>query len=588
MAMSDQTTEALPVRLVEYWTLMQRAQQLFLRAAQISVKKVSGGEFSVVDAASVLAAYAKVGMALASRPADLAAIQQSAFTKMADVWLSGWSGSNDDVKDRRFRDDAWNEDPLARACRDVHLALEEATLDILNKFPKGSKEQLRVEFYTRQILSALAPSNFITLNPQARKKLIQTDGQSLLDGFRNLLDDLERGDGRLDIATNDPTAFEVGRDLGTTPGKVVFQNDMMQLIQFDPTTKTQHKRPFLFVPAWINKYYIMDMREKNSLVRYMLDRGHTVFIISWVNPGPKHAEKSFEHYMNEGPLAALDAIEKATGEKKVNILGFCIGGILVTATLAYLAANKDTRIATATTLATMVDFTDVGEIGVFIDDYRLDALRAHMAETGHLEGHHMQDMFSMIRENDLVWSFHVMNYLMGNKPPAFDLLYWNSDSTRLPAAMLLWYLEQIYLKNALRKKGGLELNGTKIDIGKIKTPCFVLATKDDHIAPWKSVYPTTGLLGGEVNFVLGGSGHIAGVINPPSERQKYGYWTNPDYPEDPDEWLRNATVAKGSWWPAWAEWVEAKDRARKVPARVPGDGALEVIEDAPGSYVLTH
>lgn len=589
MAMTNQTSDQLTERLTEYWSIMQRAQQLFQRAATTSAAKMTGGDFSIVDSTSVMAAYAKVGMAMAARPADLMAIQQSAFAKMADLWMSGWTGSDKVVKDRRFRDDSWSEDPLARVCRDVHLALEEATLEILNGFPKGSKEQLRVEFYTRQILSALAPSNFLALNPQARKKLVDTDGQSLLDGFKNLLDDLERGDGRLDIATNDSTAFVVGRDLGTTPGKVVFQNDMMQLIQFEPRTKTQRKRPILFVPAWINKYYIMDMREKNSLVRYLLERGHSVFIISWVNPGPEHAEKSFEHYMNEGPLAALDAIEQATGEKKINILGFCIGGILVTATLAYLAAKGDNRIAAATTLATMVDFTDVGEIGVFIDEERLVTLREHMAETGHLEGHHMQDMFSMIREKDLIWSFHVMNYLMGSKPPAFDLLFWNSDSTRLPAAMLLWYLEQIYLRNALRQPGGLTLNGTKIDITKIKTPCYVLATKEDHIAPWTSVYPTTGLLGGEVRFVLGGSGHIAGVINAPGEREKYGYWIGGgDYPENPAEWLEGAAYTKGSWWSSWADWLEAKDRAKQVPAHVPGDRDLKVIEDAPGSYVLAH
>ncbi|MFV2054031.1 PHA/PHB synthase family protein [Aliiroseovarius sp. YM-037] len=586
MSQPDPLSETLNDRLVEYWSLMQRAQGLFLRAATTTAGKVTGGEFSVVDSASVMAAYAKVGMELMTKPADLMAIQQAAISKMTNIWMAGLTGTGTEVKDRRFKDGSWDADPIGRMCRDVHLALEEATLDVLNRFPKGSKEHLKVEFYTRQILSALAPSNFLALNPQAKQKLLETDGQSLLDGFNNLLDDLERGDGRLDIATNDGTAFVVGRDLGTTPGKVVYQNDLMQLIQFEPTTKTQRKRPILFVPAWINKYYIMDMREKNSLVRYMLDRGHTVFIISWVNPGPEHAEKSFEHYMNEGPLAALDAIEQATGEKKVNILGFCIGGILVTATLAYLAAKKDTRIASATTLATMVDFTDVGEIGVFIDHDRLTALREHMAKKGHLEDHHMRDMFSMIRENDLIWSFHVMNYLMGNKPPAFDLLYWNSDSTRMPAAMLLWYLEEVYLKNALRKPGGLTLNGTKIDIGKIKTPCFVLATREDHIAPWTSVYPTTGLLSGEIKFVLGGSGHIAGVINPPGEREKYGYWENPDYPKNPDEWLENATASKGSWWPAWADWIEAKDRAKQVPARVPGDGALNVIEDAPGSYVL--
>ncbi len=589
MPTTPQTSEQLTERLVEYWSVMQRAQQLFMRVANTSAAKASGGDFSIVDNTSVMAAYAKVGMAMAARPQDLLALHQSAFTKMADIWLSTWSGKEKQVKDRRFRDDSWSEDPIARVCRDAHLAMEEATNAILAQLPKGSKEQLRVEFYTRQILSALAPSNFLVLNPQARKKLIETEGQSLLDGFKNMLDDLERGEGRLDIATNDESAFVVGRDLGTTPGKVVYQNDLMQLIQFEPRTKTQRKRPFLFVPAWINKYYILDMREKNSLVRYMLDRGHTVFVISWVNPGPEHAEKNFENYMNEGPLAALDAIQKATGEKSINILGFCIGGILVTATLAYLTAQKDMRIASATTLATMVDFTNVGEIGVFIDEDRLVSLREHMAETGHLESHHLRDMFSMLRENDLIWSFHVMNYLMGHKPPAFDLLFWNSDSTRMPAAMLLWYLEEIYLKNAMREPGGLTLNGTKIDISKIKIPTFVLATKEDHIAPWTSVYPTTGLQAGEVKFVLGGSGHIAGVINPPGERKKYGYWVRDDtYPEDPEEWLKNAEHNPGSWWPAWAEWVEARDKAKMVPARVPGSGALTVLEDAPGSYVLTH
>jgi polyhydroxyalkanoate synthase len=367
---------------------------------------------------------------------------------------------------------------------------------------------------------------------------------------------------------------------------VVYQNDLMQLIQYEPLTETQRKRPLLFVPAWINKYYILDMRPKNSLVRYMLERGHSVFVISWVNPTKEHADRSFEDYMRLGPLAALDVIAAATGESRVNILGFCIGGILVTATLAWLAARKDNRIASATTLATMVDFTDVGEIGVFIDRDRLVALREHMKATGYLENHHLQDMFSMIRENDLIWSFHVMNYLMGKKPPAFDLLFWNSDSTRLPAAMLLWYLEKVYIENGLREPGHLSLDSTPIDISRIRTPCFVLATKEDHIAPWTSVYPTARLLGGEVRFVLGGSGHIAGVINPPSERPKYGYWIRDDYPNTAEEWLAGATYTEGSWWPLWADWLEAQDRARPVPARRPGERELAVIETAPGSYVL--
>lgn len=570
----------------QFWELIQRAQKLALTAQSAAMAKATGQDFSIVDASSGGAAMMQAFAQFAQHPMELAKFQQSVLQNATKAWVDAWTGASQAAPDKRFRDRTWDEDPVSRGLRDSHLAIEQAADELLNALPKGSKDHLSVEFYTRQFLSAVSPSNFLMLNPAARNRLIETDGQSVLDGFQNLLDDLERGEGRLEISTNDPEAFVVGRDLATTPGKVVYQNELMQLIQYEPLTETQHKRPLLFVPAWINKYYILDLRPKNSLVRYMLERGHSVFVISWVNPTKAHAQKSFEDYMRLGPLAALDAIEAATGETRVNILGFCIGGILVTATLAWLAARKDARIASATTLATMVDFADVGEIGVFIDQERLVALRAHMKETGYLENHHLQDMFSMIRENDLIWSFHVMNYLMGKKPPAFDLLFWNSDSTRLPAAMLLWYLEKVYIENGLRKPGHLSLDGTPIDISKIRTPCFVLATKEDHIAPWTSVYPTARLLGGEVRFVLGGSGHIAGVINPPAERPKYGYWTGDDYPEAAEDWLAGATFTEGSWWPAWAEWLEKKDRAKPVRARVPGDRGLDVIEAAPGSYVL--
>ncbi|MFO1106129.1 MAG: class I poly(R)-hydroxyalkanoic acid synthase [Amaricoccus sp.] len=571
------------------WSLTQRAQKIGTELGAATAAKATGQDFSIVDAQSVGKAYLHALQELAQRPWQVAAYQQSLWFDVARAWADAWKGPGESSGDRRFRDPKWQEDPTSRALRDGHLAIEAATNRLLKALPQGSKDQLRVEFYTRQLLSALAPSNFLMLNPAARERFFETEGQSLLDGFENLLDDLDEG-GRLDIATNDRAAFVIGRDIATTEGKVVWQTPLMQLIQYEPTTETQHRRPLLYVPAWINKFYILDMRPKNSLVRYMLDRGHTVFVISWVNPGKEHAAMSFEDYMKHGPLAALDAIETLTGEKQIDILGFCIGGILVTATLAYLAAKGDDRIATATTLATMIDFTDVGEIGVFIDRDRLDALRTHMADTGYLENHHLQDMFSMIRENDLVWSFHVMNYLMGRRPPAFDLLYWNSDSTRLPAAMLLWYLEKIYIENGLRKPGHLTMDGTPIDVSKIKTPCFVLATKEDHIAPWTSVYPTTHLLGGEIRFVLGGSGHIAGVINPPAEKVKYGYWTRDDYPTSAQDWLEGATFTPGSWWPCWAEWLESKSDGEMVPARHPAPatkGRRKVaLESAPGSFVL--
>ena len=573
--------------LARLWALVLRAQRLGMTLSAATAVKTVDQEFSIVDVKSIGDAYLHAMQELAQRPWQVAAYQQALWFDVAKAWTDAWKGDGTPSGDRRFRDPKWDEDPTSRGLRNAHVAIENATEHLLDALPQGSKEQLRAEFYTRQILSALAPSNFLMLNPAARDRFFETEGQSLLDGFENLLDDLEN-DGRLEISTNDRAAYVVGRDLATTPGKVVWETPLMQLIQYEPTTETQYRRPLLFVPAWINKFYILDMRPKNSLVRYMLDRGHSVFVISWVNPGKEHAEMSFEDYMKHGPLAALDAIEKLTGERRIDILGFCIGGILVTATLAYLAAKGDDRIATATTLATMVDFTDIGEIGVFIDRDRLEALRAHMAETGFLENHYLQDMFSMIRENDLVWSFHVMNYLMGRRPPPFDLLYWNSDSTRLPAAMLLWYLEKIYIENGLRKPGHLTMDGTPIDISKIKTPFFVLATKEDHIAPWTSVYPTAHFLGGEVRFVLGASGHIAGVINPPAERAKYGYWVRDDYPASPKEWLDGAKFTAGSWWPYWAEWLAAKADAEQVPARHPGASTkgAKRLEPAPGSFVL--
>jgi poly[(R)-3-hydroxyalkanoate] polymerase subunit PhaC len=350
--------ESVATQAAQFWELLQRAQTLALSAQATAFAKAAGQEFSVVDATSVGAAAMKAFAEFAQHPMELAAFQQTVWLDATKAWVDAWAGESPAVADKRFRDKTWEEDPISRGLRDGHLAVEGAVDKLLDSLPKGSKDHLSVEFYTRQFLSALSPSNFLALNPAARHRFIETEGQSVLDGFKNLLDDLEHGEGRLEISTNDKEAFVVGHDLATTPGKVVYQNDLMQLIQYEPLTETQRRRPLLFVPAWINKYYILDLRPKNSLVRYMLERGHSVFVISWVNPTKAHAEKSFEDYMRLGPLAALDAIAAATGEKRTNILGFCIGGILVTATLAWLAARKDNRIASATTLATMVDFTD--------------------------------------------------------------------------------------------------------------------------------------------------------------------------------------------------------------------------------------
>lgn len=575
--------------------LMLLSQRAVKVANQMQIKtlaKASGSEYSLMDGQTLARAYGKVWADFLTRPSELLEAQLAVAQTMSGLWSAmapGASGDASTASDRRFRDKSWDEDMASKMYRDVYKVFEASVGTVLDRLDADTKEDLRVKFYTRQLLSSLSPSNYFATNAAARDKFIETGGESLLEGLENLMTDLERGEGRLDIATNDTSAYQVGKDLGATEGEVVFQNELMQLIQYHPRTKEQFKEPFLFVPAWINKFYVLDMRPENSLVRFMLDQGHSVFVISWVNPTKDHADLDFADYMTLGPLAAMDVVCDIAKHDKLNILGFCIGGILVTATLAYLTAIGDTRINTATTLATMIDFTDVGEIGVFVDDDRLRILREHMEEKGYLEAHHLQDMFSMLRENDLIWSFFEANYLRGTKPQPFDLLFWNSDSTRLPAAMLLWYLDEVYLKNQLRQPGAMDMKGVSIDVSKVKIPTFVLATIEDHIAPWRSVYPTTNLLSGEVEFVLGGSGHIAGVINPPSQsRAKYGYRTASTYPETPDAFLESAEHHQGSWWPYWSEWIE-RHCSGKVPARRPGAQNLySSIEPAPGSYVLSH
>jgi polyhydroxyalkanoate synthase len=357
----------------------------------------------------------------------------------------------------------------------------------------------------------------------------------------------------------------------------------MQLIQYAPATETVLKRPLLIGPPWINKFYILDLRPRNSFVRWAVSQGHTVFIISWVNPDERLAEKGFEDYMTEGYLAALDAIEEATGEREVNAIGYCLGGTLLASTLAYMATKKDNRIRSATFFVTMMDFDQPGELGVFIDEEQLRSLEDKMNKRGYLEGSEMATTFNMLRANDLIWSFVVNNYLLGNDPFPFDLLYWNADSTRMPARMHSFYLRKMYQENLLSQPSGISLVGVPIDLRKIKTPTYFLSTREDHIAPWKSTYRGTQLLSGPRRFVLAASGHIAGVVNPP-DGGKYSHWINPDLPPDPEEWFKGATEIAGSWWPDWHRWVSGLAK-EQVPARMPGDGELKPIEDAPGSYV---
>ncbi len=486
-------------------------------------------------------------------------------------------------EDRRFKDSLWDENYVFDFIKQSYL-LSARWLQGTVKEVEGldDKTARKVDFYTRQFVDAMAPSNFAMTNPEVLRETLETGGENLVKGLSNLLGDLERGKGKLQIRMTDMAAFKVGENIAVTPGSVVYQNDLMQLIQYAPTTETVAKAPLLIVPPWINKFYILDLREKNSFIKWAVGQGHTVFVVSWVNPDSELAEKSFDDYMSEGPLAALDAIEKATGEKSVNVIGYCLGGTLTASTLAYMAAKGDKRVLSATFFTTMVDFEEAGELSVFIDEEQLAALEEKMHQRGYLDGADMATTFNMLRANDLIWSFVVNNYLMGKEPFPFDLLYWNSDSTRMPAAMHSFYLRQMYQENRL-SRGKIKLLGSKIDLTKINVPVFILSTREDHIAPWKSTYIATQLYTGPTTFCLAASGHIAGVVNPPASG-KYCHWTNDKLPHKPDQWLETATQHAGSWWPLWDSWAKSH-AGEQVPARVPGDGKLAVVEAAPGSYV---
>ena len=488
--------------------------------------------------------------------------------------------------DKRFRHEDWQEHFLFDYVKQSYLItsrwLHEAVASV-----EGLDEhtQRKVDFFTKQYIDAVAPSNFAMTNPEVFRETVATGGQNLVKGMNNLLDDIERGNGQLKISMTDSKAFELGVNIATTPGKVVFQNDLIQLIQYEPTTKKVYARPLLIMPPWINKYYILDLREKNSLIKWCVDHGLTVFVISWVNPDGRLAGKDFGDYMVEGPLAALGAIEAATGEKEINALGYCLGGTLLSATLAYMASKKDKRIASAAFMTTLIDFTGSGELEVFIDEEQIASLERKMSERGFLDGSEMANTFNMLRSNDLIWSFVINNYLLGRDPFPFDLLHWNCDSTRMPAKMHSFYLRNMYMKNALKEPGGITLADTPIDVSKINLPTYFVSAIEDHIAPWKTTYAGPRLLGGKSRFVLSGSGHIAGMINPPAAK-KYGYWTGDQLPDDPADWLEGAVQHEGSWWDDWLQWLKPHLGAQ-VPAREVGKGSkgrAKAIEAAPGAY----
>jgi polyhydroxyalkanoate synthase len=485
--------------------------------------------------------------------------------------------------DRRFRDPEWAESALFDFIKQSYLLTARCVQDSVQVEGLDPKARARVELYTRQFVDALSPTNFAPTNPAVLKATMESGGENLVQGLANLLEDVERGGGSLRVRTTDLSAFEVGKNLAITPGKVVFQSALMQLIQYAPATPRAYRRPLLVVPPWINKYYVLDLSPKNSFVRWAVERGHTVFVISWVNPDARLSEKAFEDYLTEGTLATLDAIERATGEREVDAVGYCLGGTLLMCTLGWLAAGGDERVRSATCFTTLTDFAEPGELSVFIDEEHLELIEREMNEKGYLDGAQMAGAFSLLRANDLIWSFVVNNYLLGKEPMPFDVLYWGSDSTRMPRKMHAYYLRNMYQHNRLKDPGGLTLAGRPIDLRRVTVPLYFLSTREDHIAPWRSTYAGTQLVSGPVRFVLGGSGHIAGVVNPASSK-KYGYATNEATPATPDEWLAGSVPHEGSWWTDWHAWLTREQR-EEVPAREPGGGALPALEDAPGSYV---
>ena len=572
-------------------TIAERSQRI---VSDFLSHQQGNGAAGPADPLNIGAAFFEMTQQMMLDPAKLVEAQVSLWQDYMTLWQNTtrrFLGQETDPVvapeqgDHRFKDEAWDKNIMFDFVKQSYLLTSRWIQNTVSEVEGlDAKTAQKIDFYTRQYVDAMAPTNFIATNPEVLRETFESGGENLINGLQNMLNDLERGKGQLRIKMVDEDAFEVGDNIATSEGKVVFQNELIQLLQFSPLTEKVAKRPLLIIPPWINKYYILDLRQKNSFIRWATEQGLTVFCVSWVNPDAKLADKGFEDYMIEGPLAALEAIEQATGEREINAIGFCLGGTLLAATLGHMAAAGDDRIKSATYFVSLVDFEEPGDLGVFIDDEQLNALEAKMDERGYLEGSEMATTFNMLRSNDLIWSFIINNYLMGKDPFPFDLLYWNSDSTRMPAAMHSYYLRTMYQENKLVQPGALTLKDTPIDLTAIETPSFILSTREDHIAPWKSTYRATQLYSGPVKFVLAASGHIAGVVNHPAA-EKYCYWSDSKTPKNPDKWLDGATEHPGSWWPEWRKWIKKYDGGQ-IKARQPGDGKLKPIENAPGSYVM--
>ncbi|AWN44655.1 class I poly(R)-hydroxyalkanoic acid synthase [Methylobacterium durans] len=549
----------------------------------------AGGSDEVGDVVKTLGTVAEKWL---SDPQKTLEAQTALSEAFINLWGTTWfrmQGKNPppiavpEPRDNRFAHAEWSTNPVFDFLKQSYLITSRWAEGLVER-AEGIDEHTRhkAQFYLRQITGALSPSNFVMTNPELIRHTLEESGANLVRGLKMLAEDIEAGKGELRVRQTDPSGFEVGVNVAVTPGEVVFRNDLMELIQYAPQTETVLKRPFLIVPPWINKFYILDLNPQKSLINWMVSQGLTVFCISWVNPDERHADKDFESYMREGIEAAIDAIGVATGETEVAAAGYCVGGTLLAVTLATQAATGNRRIRSATLLTTQVDFTHAGDLKVFADEAQIQGIEARMKQRGYLDGSRMANAFNMLRPNDLIWSYVVNNYVKGKAPMAFDLLYWNADATRMPAANHSFYLRNCYLENNL-SKGTMVLGNVRLDLKKVKIPIFNLATREDHIAPARSVFEGSARFGGKVDYVLAGSGHIAGVVNPPA-KPKYGYWTGGPAKGRLEDWIEAATENKGSWWPYWFEWLE-KQAPERVPARKPGGDALPSLGPAPGTYV---
>jgi polyhydroxyalkanoate synthase len=595
MSQSPDTKDASDIKLPDAAALGRSMTDVAARSQRLvnDWLKRQTQEGMALDPLNIGGAFLEMTAKLIANPAHMVHAQLGYWHDYLTLWnnttrrIMGVEATpviESDPKDKRFKDPAWKQNEIFDFIKQSYLLSARYITDVVTHVdglpPKTAQ---KIDFYARQFVNALSPSNFVLTNPEVLRQTAETGGENLIRGLNNLLADLENGRGNLRIKMTDTDAFKVGENIAVSEGSVIFQNELIQLIQYNPATEQVFARPLVIFPPWINKFYILDLRPKNSLVRYLVAQGHTVFMVSWVNPDASLANKNFDDYMVDGVFGALAAIEKITKTQEINAIGYCIGGTLLAATLGYMKVKGDDRIKTATFLVTLTDFTDSGELGVFIDEEQLSSLEEKMQRRGYLEGNDMATTFNMLRANDLIWSFVVNNYLLGKEPFPFDLLYWNSDATRMPPAMHSFYLRNMYQKNLLAQPGGVKMKNVPVDLGSIDIPVYFLSCREDHIAPWTSTYKGAKLFGGPARFVLAASGHIAGVVNPP-EGGKYNHFVNNEMPDSAEDWFAGATEVSGSWWPDWQRWVTSFDKSQ-VPARIPGKGRSKILEAAPGSYV---